>query len=180
MNDLDFTNRLDASLNRGMLSVPLPAVEPASARYRIAVSKLGRRPMFRLALGVAAVGMALLLGLAGSDPSGASPAYLLSATVHKVVVFVEQMTTPAGSGPATLTGAAGVAPASAREPRPATAPQYPDRASELSENPSPEVVSELSPVAATPEPSAEPSVESTLVAATPDPPAVVDEPPTAE
>lgn len=183
MNDRDFTNRLETSLNRGMASVPLPAVEPANARYRIAASNAGRRPISRLTVVVAAVGMALLLGLAGSAASGAGPAYLLSATVHEVVVFVEQQTIPAEPAPAPPTSETSVPTASASSesgPEPATAPESPDRASELYE-PSLELIAERQPAAVTPEPSPEPIVEPNPAPAPPDPsPAHPEDPPPAD
>jgi len=110
MNDRDFTNRLEASLNRGMPTVPLPAVEPVNARYRMTTSTAGRRSMPRLTIAVAAVGLALLMGLVAAAASGTSPAILLSTTVDKVIVFVEQVTTHGVSAPAPSARETGVQP----------------------------------------------------------------------
>lgn len=164
MNDRDFTNRLEMSLNRGMALVPLTAVEPANARYRIAASKVARRSVSRLTVAIAAVGLALLTVLAGSAASGTGPAILLSTTVHQVVVFVEQVTTRGEPAPTIPTGETGGSPAAGSD-SPAsghesvTAPGDTDRAAEPSQNPSPEPVAEPERVAAPQEPSPGPLEE---------------------
>jgi hypothetical protein len=131
----DFTNRFEESLNRGMLSVPLPAAEPGNARYRLGASRAGRRQLSRLTLAVAAVSLVMLAGLVGSADAGTGPAMLLDTTMRRVVVIVEHVTTHGLSAPAPAPGASGVQPAGEVDSAPpsgqwsVTAPD-PDRASE--------------------------------------------------
>ncbi|HEV2033261.1 MAG TPA: hypothetical protein VGU71_03530 [Candidatus Dormibacteraeota bacterium] len=90
MSESDFTRRLEARLQRGMASVPLPAAAPANARYRIATSQVGRRQVRRFTIAFAATGLALLTSLLVAAASGTSPAALASAAVHTIDVMVEQ------------------------------------------------------------------------------------------
>ena len=101
MNEHHFTTRLQATLNDGLASVPLAAMEPASARYRRSQAAVGRRPKTRLLVAVAAVGLALLTSVAGAAASGASPTNLVSTAVHRVVVLFEGTASPEPASPPT-------------------------------------------------------------------------------
>jgi hypothetical protein len=174
VNDRVFTNQLEASLNRGMASVPLPAVEPADARYRMAAPKVSR-PTSRLTFAVAAVGLALLTGLAGSAASGPGPSILLSATVRQVVTMVEQLTSPREPAPATPTRDAEAQPAGGSDSsgsghESVAAPGDLDRAAEPSEARSLEPIVEFEPVASAPEPSHQPIDEPKSAASPQGPP----------
>jgi hypothetical protein len=115
MNEQNFTNMLQASLKRGMESVPLLALEPANARYRIAQAKVGRR-LLTAPAAFAAIGLALLASLAGAAASGTSPATVMSEAIHQVVVLVQQISIPTESVRGTPSPDPGSSPAAGAQP----------------------------------------------------------------
>jgi hypothetical protein len=150
MNEPDFTDRLETSLERGLALVPLPAREPVNARYRIAAAKIGRRHAPRLTFAIAAVGLALFTSVVAAGASGTSPATVVSGAVHRVVVFVEQMTTPGQPVPPAPPSEPELRPAGVPEPtasgqEPVTTPGDGYRASPPAESPSPAPAAEPSP-----------------------------------
>jgi hypothetical protein len=157
MNEQNFTNMLQASLKRGMESVPLLALEPANARYRIAQAKVGKRLLRPLTVAFAAIGLALLASLAGAAASGTSPATVMSEAIHQVVVLVQQISIPTESVRGTPSPDPGSSPAAGAQPsanQHGPAEVQPSQPSESptpapTEEPTPPPTEEL-PAAATP------------------------------
>lgn len=152
MNEQNFTNRLEASLTRGMDSVPLPALEPASARYRIAPPKVGRRLRMPLTVAIAAIGLALCASLVGAAASGTSPAPAISEAIHHVVVLVRQISFPAEPA------------RGAPSPDPASGPTDGSQPPAAEQSSAPAPTAEPTPVPAE-EPTPPPTVEATPASA---------------
>jgi hypothetical protein len=97
MNDRDFMRSIETTLERGMESVPLPALEPVGARYRDA-RPIVRHGATRATLAVAAVGLALLTSVgAAAAAENESPVTIVSTAVRSIEVELEQILSP---GPA--------------------------------------------------------------------------------
>jgi hypothetical protein len=132
-----FTRRLEANLERGLASVPLPAAAPASARYRISAPRVARRRVPRLGVAIAGIGLALVISLAAA--SGTRPTELMSVAVNSIQVLVEKITRPASGNPAPPKALRKAAPG----PEPATMGQAQDpvmaagRLESSSDSPSP-------------------------------------------
>jgi hypothetical protein len=116
VNEQDFTRRLESILESGLASTPLPALEPARARYRIATANLGRGHTPRLLVAVAATGLALCAGVVGAAASGTSPATLVSVAVHRVVIVFEEISNPRVPVPSTSFSEPGPPSAPGSEP----------------------------------------------------------------
>jgi hypothetical protein len=158
MNEQNFTNRLEASLKRGMESVPLLALEPARARYRIAPAKLGRRLSTPLTVAIAAIGLTLFAGIMGAAASGTSPATVVSNAIHQVVVLVQQISVPPDSVRATPSPDPGSGPAGGSQPPAMQQGPGGVPPTEPSESPTPAPTAEPTP-APTEEPTAPPAAE---------------------
>jgi hypothetical protein len=95
MNDRDFMRSIETTLERGMESVPLPATEPVSARYRDA-RPIVRRGATRATFAVAAVGLALLTSVgAAAAAENKSPITIVSTAVQSIEVELGQILSPA-------------------------------------------------------------------------------------
>lgn len=156
MNEQNFTTRLEATLKQGLATVPLVALDPTSARYRTASAKVGRRTPRRLAVAIAAIGLASFTGMVGAAASGTSPVTLVSAAIHRIVIVFEQINTPAqpvGGAPSPDPGSA--APGS-QAPAMQQGSGDADRGSQPSESPAPAPTEEPTP-APTEEPTPAPT-----------------------
>ena len=119
-----FTQRLEASLERGLASVPLPAAAPASARYRSSAPRPARRRVPRLGIAIAGVGLVFVISLAAA--SGTRPTELMSVAVNSIQVLVEKITGPASGNPAPAKSLRQVAPGPATGSEPAKMGQAQD------------------------------------------------------
>lgn len=156
MNELQFTIRLEATLTRGIASVPLPALEPASARYRITAATIRRRARPRLTVAIAASGLALLAGTVGAAASGTSPSTVVTAAAHRVVMLVQGVTT-GEAVPATPSPRASSRPATIAQPLVAApGPGDGDRASQPSDSGAPGASEEPAPAPIEAQPTSQP------------------------